>query len=313
MGDRSRHIRDAVVEHVVDEVDGVGMSGGARGFEAAALIDRHIDNHGAALHDRDHIPPNEFGSRCAGDQHAADDEVRKPQRFRNGEPIRSERDHHAVEDVVEFAQAVEIAVDDGDVRAHAEGDSGCIGADHATSEDGYVSGRDAGHAAEQNAASAVGAFQILRTDLHGHASGDLAHRREQGQGAVALHDGFVGDAVYAIAHELIGEFGQGSQVEVGEQGQARTEILIVRGLRLFHFDDELGFSPYVRCFGQDVRAHVGIIFVEEGAALAGAGLDHNLVARFHQRSSGAGYEADSGLVIFDFSRYANNHTSMLPP
>ena len=197
------HVRNAIVEHVVDEVDGVGMGGGVGGFEAAALIDGDIHHDGAALHAGDHVAAHEFGGGGARNEHAADDQVGVLQGFRDGPGVGGEGDDEAVEDVVEFAQAVETAVDDGDVRAHADRDFGGIGADDAAAEDGHVRRRDAGDAAEQNAAAAVGTLQILRADLHGHASGDFAHGGEQRQRAVALDDGFVGDAGDAGIEQLI--------------------------------------------------------------------------------------------------------------
>ena len=54
--------------------------------------------------------------------------------------------------------------------------------------------RDAGHAAEEDAAAAVVLLEELRAELHRHLAGDLAHRGEQGQGAVARLDRLVGDA-----------------------------------------------------------------------------------------------------------------------
>ena len=44
---RARHVRDAVVGDPVDLVGRVGVGRRARGLEAAALVDRHVDEHGA--------------------------------------------------------------------------------------------------------------------------------------------------------------------------------------------------------------------------------------------------------------------------
>ena len=41
--------------------------------------------------------------------------------------------------------------------------------------------RHAGDAAQQDAGAALLALQAVRADLHGHAAGDLAHRRQQRQ------------------------------------------------------------------------------------------------------------------------------------
>ena len=55
-------------------------------------------------------------------------------------------------------------------------------------------GAHAGDAAEQDAAAAVGAHQVVRADLRGEPAGDLAHRGEQRQRAVGELHGLVRDA-----------------------------------------------------------------------------------------------------------------------
>lgn len=104
------------------------------------------------------------------------------------------------------------------MRAHAEGNSGCVGAHHATSQDRDVGGGHAGHTTQQNAASAHGPLQILGAHLHGHAACDFAHGSEERERAIALHQGFVGDAVYAVFHQFGGQVRQGSQMEISEKG-----------------------------------------------------------------------------------------------
>src|SRR5258708_38575233 len=37
--DRRRHVADAVMEHVVDEINGISVGGGVRGFETTSLVD----------------------------------------------------------------------------------------------------------------------------------------------------------------------------------------------------------------------------------------------------------------------------------
>src|SRR3546814_9391299 len=48
--DRAGHVGDAIMRDAVDLVDRIVMGGGVAGLEAAALIDRDIDEHRAALH-----------------------------------------------------------------------------------------------------------------------------------------------------------------------------------------------------------------------------------------------------------------------
>src|SRR5436190_18273130 len=79
--------------------------------------------------------------------------------------------------VIEVTQAVEIDVEDGDVRTESCRDLGGVGADHAAAEDGDIRRLDAGNAAEQDAAAIERSFEILGPLLDAHPARDLAHRR----------------------------------------------------------------------------------------------------------------------------------------
>ena len=74
-GNRARHVRHAVMNDAVHLIGGVGMGGGVRGLETAALIDGNIDKHGALFHARQHFTADELGRGCAGDEHCADHNV----------------------------------------------------------------------------------------------------------------------------------------------------------------------------------------------------------------------------------------------
>ena len=54
---RARHVRHAVVGDAVDLVGRVAVRGRPRGLEAAALVDRDVDEHRAALHRRQLLAP----------------------------------------------------------------------------------------------------------------------------------------------------------------------------------------------------------------------------------------------------------------
>ena len=62
-GNRARHVRDAIMDDAVDFVDRVGVGGRMRGFEAAALVDRDVDQHRAALHRLQHVAGDELRAR----------------------------------------------------------------------------------------------------------------------------------------------------------------------------------------------------------------------------------------------------------
>ena len=243
---RRRHVGHAIVQHAIDEVDRLGVRGGVRGFEAAALIDGDIHHHRAALHVGDHLAPHQPGRRRAGNQHRADHQVGRLQILADGPRVGSQRDHLAVEDVVEFAQAVEAAVDDGDVRAHADRHLGRVGAHDAAAQDDDIAGATPGTPPSRMPRPPLGASRycaptctLMRpaTSLIGVSSGSEPSR---------LADGLVGDAVDFGVEQLVGEFGQRRQVQIGEQDQTGAEEAVLGRLRFFDFDDQIGALPDLR-------------------------------------------------------------------
>ena len=74
-GHRARHVRHAVMDDAVDLEGRIGMRRRPRGLEAAALVDRHVDQHGTALHVASMSRRDELRRAGAGDQHRADHHV----------------------------------------------------------------------------------------------------------------------------------------------------------------------------------------------------------------------------------------------
>ena len=72
---RARHVRHAVMDDAVDLEGRIGVRRRPRGLEAAALVDRHVDEHRAALHAREHVAGHELRRARAGDQHRADHHI----------------------------------------------------------------------------------------------------------------------------------------------------------------------------------------------------------------------------------------------
>ena len=109
---RAGHVGHAVVRDAVDLVGRVRVRRRARGLEAAALVDRDVDEHRVALHQPELLARDDVRRAGAGDQHGADDEVGLAQvlldRQRRGEA----RVGAAAEGDVELAQAVDVAVED---------------------------------------------------------------------------------------------------------------------------------------------------------------------------------------------------------
>ena len=167
VGDGGGHVGDAVVDYAVDLVRGIGVGGGAGGFDAAALIDRDVYDDSAFFHFGDHAGGDDFGGGGTGDEDAANDEVGLADGAGDIVGVGGEGVDAAGEDVVELAEAVEVQVDQGDAGTHAEGDFSGVGPDDAAADDAYGAGRGAGYAAEKDAAAAVGLGEVFGADLDG--------------------------------------------------------------------------------------------------------------------------------------------------
>ena len=207
----------------VDLVGRVGVRGRARGLEAAALVDRDVDEHRVALHQLELLAPDHVRRLRAVDEHRADHEVGLGQQLLDVERRRVARVGAAAEGDVELAQAVDVAVEDVDLRLHADRDERRVHADHAAADDHHLGGRHAGHAAEQDAAAAERLLEHERARLGGDLARHLAHRRQQRQPAARVLDRLVGDAGRAGLHQAARELGVGRQVQVREQRVARLE------------------------------------------------------------------------------------------
>ena len=94
----------------------------------------------------------------------------------------------------------------------------------------------------------------------------------------AVLDGLVGDAGRAALLERLGELRRRGQVQVGEQGVLRPQHLDLRRLRLLDPQDHLRLVEDRVRVGQDLRALGCVGLIRDRAALAGAGLDQDLVA-----------------------------------
>ena len=152
---RSGHVGDAVVNHAVDNIAGIGVRGGARCLNASTLVDGHIDNDSALFHLGDHGAGNELGRGGSGDEYAADDEIGLPGGAGQVVAVGGKRVEAAGEDIVELAKAIQVHINESDLSAEAECYFGCVGADDAASDDADMGGGNAGDSAEKDAAAAA--------------------------------------------------------------------------------------------------------------------------------------------------------------
>jgi hypothetical protein len=74
-GTAPRHVGHAVVEDVVHVVDGLAMRGGVRRLEAAARVDRDVDDHRAGPYEPEHLARHEARRQGARHEHRPDHHV----------------------------------------------------------------------------------------------------------------------------------------------------------------------------------------------------------------------------------------------
>ena len=308
--DRAGHVGDAVVGDPVDLEGRVAVGGRARGLEAAALVDRDVDQHRAGLHQRQLLAPHHVGRAGAVDEHGADHQVGPRQHLLDRQRGRVDGRAAAAEGDVELAQAVDRAVEDEDVGLHPDRDEGGVHADHAAADHHHVGGGDAGHAAEQDAAPAERLLEHEGAGLGGDLAGDLAHRRQQRQPPARVLDRLVGDAGRAGPAEAAGLLGVRRQVQVGEEQLAGAQHLDLRRLQLLDVEDHLGLARRPSAASATMRRALRLeLGVGDRAALAGAGLDQHLVAVLgHFADAGRG-DRDPVLVGLDLGRHPDLHAT----
>ena len=80
-----------------------------------------------------------------------------------------------------------------DARTHSQGDAGRIFTDGAAAQDHDVRRQDAGHSAEEHAASALRIGLVIGAHESRYAAGDFGHRLEDRQLAAVFGDGLIAD------------------------------------------------------------------------------------------------------------------------
>ena len=223
------------------------MRGRPGGLEAAALVDRDVDQHGAVAHTTHQLITDQLRSLGPYDEDRTDDDVGVEADLLDGMSARRHRLQCATEVVVDLAQAFEVAVEDVDLGVHAHGEGGRRHAGHPGSEDHDLRAAHPGDPADQGAPAATGAHQMVRAHEGGHAAGHLAHRGEQRKGIVGKSHRLIGDGCVAAGDQGVGAGARGGEVQVGEEDLvlAKSEPRILLGDRFLDTEHEVGGGPDV--------------------------------------------------------------------
>src|SRR6185437_522769 len=181
-----------------------------------------------------------FRRSSAGNKHSSNHQISFTNGMAHVVGIGSEREQLSIKDVVQLAQPVQIQVYERDPGSHTDGDLGGVGADDPPAYDADICRRHARHSAEQNTASAALFFKISSAHLDGHASGNLGHRRKQGQSSGTVADGFIRDAGDSPLEQFACQFRYRREVKISKQNKPIAEEAILLFNRLLDFNDHGG-------------------------------------------------------------------------
>ena len=304
-GHRPRHVGHAVMDHAFVDVYGIVVGGWPAGFETAALVDGDIDDRGAVLHGPDHVPGQQLWCGSAGNQHRADDQIGSQSFTEQVVAGCHQHPRPAPELCAEFAQAGNGLVEYGHVRLQADRHGGRVGAGNAAPDDHHPGRRDPRHAAEQHATPAVRILQRERTHLNRHASGHLAHGREQRQPAAGGGHRLVGDGRCPGLHQGEGLRLVGSEMQIGEQHLFRAQPLAFVQQRLLHLDHQVGGEGFLN--RPDARSGTAVVVIGKPGTDTGARLHDRIGAGRGEFRNRFGRQADPVLVDFDFPWDPDSH------
>ena len=174
----ARHVGDTVMHDVVDDIGGVGVRGRPGSFTTPPLVYGNVDDDRARFHRLHHLGRHQFRRLRTRNQDAADHQVGLDHVALDRILGRKYRVGAATELLPVRLDRIGVAIDDPDVRTHANRDMRSVRANYPGPEDNDLGGINAGYATEQHTETAVRMFETVGSGLDSHAAGDLRHRRE---------------------------------------------------------------------------------------------------------------------------------------
>ena len=280
-----------------------------RGFEAAALIDGHIDQNRSRLHILKHVARHEFRGFRTGNQHRADHQVGGLELFADVVFRRHKRFYVLGHHVRQVGQTLEGDVADRHVGTQA-GRHTCrrraydTGSDHE-----YLGGLHARHAAQQLPFSAVRFFEEVTTLLRRHTPCDFRHGNQQRQRTVGCFDGFVSAADRTTFDHCPGQRFAAGEVKIGEYQLSLADEFVFRLYRLLDLDDHFGFGIDLFDGRQQFGACGDVVFVRESAVCTGSRLHIHFMPTFGKLFGSGRGERNPVFVVFDLFWNTDNHKS----
>ncbi len=163
-------------------------------LDATTLVHCNVDDHCTVGNLLQHASGDEFWRGGTGYKNGANNQIGLRDRIVDHVSAGSECWDLRKENIVEFAQSIEIVIDDRDVRTHSDRDLRGVCAYHTATNDHDSCCRHTRNTTQQDSTSTTHFLEIVRTDLDRHASRNFRHRRQQRQGPATIGDRFVSDA-----------------------------------------------------------------------------------------------------------------------
>ena len=149
------------------------------------------------------------------------------------------------------------------------------------------------------------AFEKMGTDLHAHTTGDFAHRSEKGKRTVGQLHRLIRNRRDVARKKRVGDVRIRGKVQVGEENEARTEILEFGCEWLLHFADEIRALPNLCSCVNDGRAGTNVVLIGDRRVAASAALNENCCSRVEKFTNSIGGDGDSMLFLLDLAWHSN--------
>lgn len=253
--------------------------------------------------------------RCAGsrDEDGSDDEVCQRELFADSVPVAEERVDVRRHDVFQIPQSVDVDVEDRNLGLKAGCNLSGVLTNDSAAEDHDVRGENSGDSAQQDTAAFLWTFEILGAFLNAHASGDFAHRSQQRQIAFRAAQSFISDGRDAAFQNSASQFFAGGEMEVGKDSLASAKQRPLGRLRLFDFDDQVGFTKHGLGVCNDFGPVCSVLLVGNAAACAGSRFDQDTVATLRQLLDAHWQHRDPVFVLLHLTGYADSGVHVLLP
>jgi len=296
------------VHHTFFNEGRVRVSGRTRRLQATALVDGDVYNDSAIRHGSQHFAVDQLRSGSTRHKDRTNRQVGFLDRSFDGIDRRIQRlEPGTAEHIVQLCDAGQAAFQDRDLGTHTDGDTRGIHARYTATDHEDLCRRNTRDAPHQDTASTLSLFEAVSPGLRRHATGNLAHGRQERQTAMRAGYGFIGNCCAAGIYQTIRLRAIRSQVQIREKDLILAQHLALDGLRFFNLNNHIGGVEDALRIRSDLRSCFTIIVVGHANTVTCASLDQHGMAVMDQLANGEGNKPDPVLVIFDLCGHTYQH------